>query len=102
MRGLAVALFVLLFATGFTSCPRRAEPPVANASAECYRQYVASIDDTGVRWEADPEDPEAWDALAGPAWRELVRRTLGTERSRQACVDFIRALQARGVIRSKP
>ena len=55
-----------------------------------------------VRWVADPVDPAAWDALANDAWPELVRRTLGTERSRQACVDFIRSLHDRGVNRAKP
>jgi len=96
-----ITLLSLLMLTGFTTCQRRSDAPIADADAQCYRQYMASAEDTGVRWDADPADPGAWDALAGTAFPELVRRALGTEASRQSCVDFIRSLQKRGVIRSK-
>lgn len=101
MRAL-FALLLVLALTGAT-CQRRDTAPVADAPAECYRAHFPSATDTGVRWEcADPESPACWDDLGESVLPELARRGLGTEASRQACVDFIRALQRRGVVRAKP
>lgn len=102
MRAIGALLLVLALA-GFGSCQRRSEAPIADASPECYRAAVPSIDppDTGVRWQVDPEDPAAFDVLAETVIPALIQRALAGERSRQACAGFINDLKKRGVIRAK-
>jgi len=73
---------------------------VADANPECYQAHVASTTDTGVRWECAAEDPACWDDLGERVVPLLVAGALGGERSRQSCVDFIRSLHERGVIRN--
>lgn len=101
MRAL-FALAAALLLCGWGSCQRRDAAPVVDADAQCYRSYVASIEDTGVRWDcANPEDATCWDDLGSRVVPDLAARALGGERSRQSCVDFLNSLKRRGVIRAK-
>lgn len=102
MRAILFALLVVLATTGAT-CQVRPSPqaPVADAPAECRRAHFPSGEDTGIRWTANPEDPEAFDELAGTVLPALAGRALATERARQACVGFIDDLHKRRVIRKE-
>lgn len=101
MRVIVTILLVLLLA----GCGRFAKPaaPVADAPAICYQPCTPSLTDTGVRWDADAESPEAWDALGeeGGVIPALSDRLLQCERARQACAGFINDLKKRGVIRAE-
>lgn len=100
MRALFAPALVMVLCGA--TCQHREQAPVADADPQCYRSYVASLEDTGVRWEcADPNDVVCWDDLGKRAAPDLAARALGGERSRQSCVDFINSLKRRGVIRAK-
>jgi hypothetical protein len=100
MRALALSLLLVLALCGAT-CQRRGEAPPADAPAICYQPCTPSLSDTGVRWEGDPEDPAAWDALAAPqdgVVGILAGKLLTCEAKRQACAGFITDLHTRGVL----
>lgn len=99
-RALLAGLLVLSLA-GFGSCHPKPTAPVADANPDCYQQCTPSLTDTGVRWDAQPEDPAAWDELASGTVKELRTRLLTCERRRQECAGFIEDLKDRGVIRGK-
>ena len=100
MRALLAPALVMVLCGA--TCQRRGDAPPVDADPQCYRAYVPSIEDTGVRWDcADPEAPACWDDLGQRVVPELAARALGGERSRQACADFIQSLKRRGVIRAK-
>ncbi len=92
-------LVMALLLTGCGLFPRRGEAPPADAPAMCYLACTPTLTDTGVRWEADPEDPDAWDQLGDQVVKALTGISLTCEARRQACVDFIQSLKRRGVIR---
>lgn len=96
-----VAMLAALVLTGFGSCQRRGDAPVGDADAQCYAKCTPSLTDTGERWEADPEDPAAWDLLGDDVVRALSGRLLQCERRRQACTDFLNTLKQRGVYRAE-
>lgn len=75
-------------------------PPVAAHcdDALCRAPCVAADGDTGVRWEADPADPLAFDALAEVVGNELADRLRGCEVRRRACEQCLDRLKAAGVI----
>lgn len=93
-------LFVLVLAG--TGC-RTWSPvaPVADADDRCYQACTPSLTDTGVRWEADPEDPAAWDALGAVVVPQLIRKLLACEAARQSCAGFINDLKHRKVIKGR-
>ncbi len=102
MRG-GLAIFLVLALTGCGTFGRRNEAPVADADPQCFQACAPSLEDTGLRWEVDPEDPKAWDALGTGVLKALTGALLTCERRRQACTDFIDSLRKRGVIRgAKP
>lgn len=102
MRG-ALAIFLALALTGCGTFARRNEAPVADADPQCFQACTPSLEDTGLRWEVDPEDPNAWDVLGKDVLKSLSGALLTCERRRQACADFIDSLRKRGVIRgAKP
>ena len=99
MRVIVTILLVLLLA----GCGRFAKPtaPVADAGAMCYQACTPTLTDTGVRWEVDPETPDAWDELGDTVTSALSRLLLTCEARRQACAGFINDLKKRGVIRAE-
>lgn len=99
-RALSAVVLVLVLA-GFGSCQHQDHAPVGDADPQCYIPCTPSTTDTGVRWTADPESPDAWDALGGDVVPELAGKALQCERRRQACADFLNALKSRGVIRAE-
>lgn len=102
MRALLLAGLLVLILCGAT-CQRRPTAPVADVDPECRHSWVKSVDplDTGVRWEGDPEDPAAWDALGRDVVKKLTEKLAGSERSRLACVGYIDDLHGRGITRPK-
>lgn len=97
-------LSVILLALLLAGCGRFTKPtaPVADAGGICYQPCTPSLTDTGVRWEGDPESPEAWDNLGDTVTSTLSRSLLTCEARRQECAGFINSLKKRGVIRAKP
>lgn len=100
---LSVILLALLLALLLAGCGRFAKPtgPVADADAICYEKCTPSLTDTGVRWEANPEDAASWDALGADVTTQLTRLLLTCEIRRQECAGFIDSLKKRGVIRAE-
>lgn len=99
MRALYALALVLLLA-GFGSCQRKQAVPVGDAELQCYLPCTPSLTDTGIRWEAEPEDAAAWDVLGETVVPKLSGTLLQCERRRRACADFLNALKKRGVIRA--
>lgn len=105
MRRLLLAPVLVVTLCGAT-CQHRGErpPPAADAPAMCFQPCTTkdgSLEDTGVRWEGDPKDPAAWDALADPqdgTVGQLRGKLLTCEARRQACAGFINDLHTRGVL----
>jgi hypothetical protein len=96
-------LSVILLALLLAGCGHFTKPaaPVGDAGAMCYQKCTPSLTDTGVRWNGDPEDPAAWDALGDEVLSTLSRMLLTCEARRQECSGFIQSLKKRGVIRAK-
>lgn len=101
MIRIALAMLLVLVLSG-ASCQRRPVAPVGDAAAICYAACTPSLLDTGVRWEAEPEDPAAFDELGETVVPLLGGKLLACEARRQACVDFLQALKRRGVYRAEP
>lgn len=93
-------IVIAIIAAALTACGsrQRHEPPAADADVLCYQACTVSLADTGVRWQADPADPAAWDELGEVVVPELSGRLITCEASRRACVDFIQLLRQRGVL----
>lgn len=100
MRSL-LAIAMALVLAGCGTFGRRGDAPVADADDACYQACTASLTDTGVRWNANAEDPKAWDALGNVVLPALSARLLACERARQSCTDFIDSLKRRGIIRGR-
>lgn len=98
-RRIALALLLVLVLTGWTACQRRGDAPVADVDPECRKVCTPSLEDTGVRWEGDPEDPAMWDRLGKDVVNALAQRLLQCEKRRRACEGFIDDLHERGTIR---
>lgn len=97
---LTFTLLALLLLAGCRSLPSN---PTADAPAQCYVNCTPTLTDTGVRWTADPESPEAWDALGKQdgVIPTLSRLLLQCERARQACAGFLNDLKKKRVLRAK-
>lgn len=95
-RGVAWVALVIALA-GCSTAPS-AGPTPALCDASCVAPCVGEHGDTGVRWQAQPDDPAAFDALGEaviPALTEKLRRC---ELHRRACEQCLRRLDERGVI----
>ena len=101
-QGLLAVGIVILAALLLVSCGHTPSIPVGDAPAQCYTACTPSLTDTGLRWDADPEDPQAWDALGETVVPAAAWRLLACERSRRACTDFLESLKKRGVYRASP
>ena len=99
------ALFPLLVAGMLAGCPLvRPTSPVASPADTCFFPTDPVADakqgDTGVRWTCDATSAECWDELGERVAPALASKALSEARGRIACVDFIRDLDKRGVIRA--
>ena len=91
----------LLLLLGLTACAGRqvkVEPPTFACPDACATPCVAENGDTGIRWEADPDSPEAWDDLAGSVLDLLVQKLRTCEVNRSTCNKCIQNLKDQGVI----
>lgn len=95
-NGIAWGALVIAL-TGCSTAPSAGTPP-ALCDARCIVPCVGEHGDTGVRWQAQPDDPAAFDALGEaviPALTEKLRRC---ELHRRACEQCLRRLDAERVI----
>lgn len=101
MRALAAACLVALLLTGATCQRRNALPVDAQCNQICFSPCVSDSGDTGVRWEADPNDPKAWDELAGEGGplEYLSDRLRTCDAHRHACVQCLQRLERAGQIK---
>jgi len=89
-------LLILLIALALlTGCPlvKQAKPVPALIDATCFQPVV---DD--VRWEGDPNDPSAWDNLAGETVPALREKVATADKHREACVMGLKRLEKAKVI----
>lgn len=94
MRTVLIIAIALLLA----GCPlQRAEPVPAQCNPICFLPCT-SDGDPGVRWEADPNSAEAWDALAGEVVPALTDKANTCELRRKACDQCLRRLDQAGAI----
>lgn len=98
MRTVLVTVVAVFLLTGAT-CSRSTRPVPAQCNPICLLPCVAENGDSGVRWEADPSDPAAWDALGGEAVPALADKLRVCEVRRQACVQCLRRLEKAKVIK---
>ncbi len=79
----AIALVAALLLVA--GCPlQRPEPVPAQCNPICFLPCT-SDGDPGVRWEADPKDPAAWDALGEEVIPALTGVANTCELRRKAC-----------------
>lgn len=92
-------IVILLAALVLAGCNSAANLPVpAQCNPLCFQPCTVGTD-TGVRWEANPADPAAWDALAGDVVPELADKLLACETHRQACGQCLQRLDKARVIK---
>lgn len=97
MKPLTAALLLLLL-TACRTDPIRPEPPTLSCPDICKVPCVAENGDTGVRWEADPADPDAFDDLAGNVIDALTQKLRRCEVSRATCHKCLNNLRDQGII----
>lgn len=95
MKGLRAGLFALaLLTTTGATCSRTARPAVpALCEPVGFEQCESKA-----RWEGDPEDPRAWDALAGETLSQSREETRTCEVRRKALEQCLRRLDRERVI----
>jgi hypothetical protein len=102
IRALLLALVVLVTA-GFGSCGGgvRTDRAAVDAHCEsiCFMPCVTEDGDTGVRWDAEPGDAAAFDALGGEVVPLLGEKLRTCEVRRRACATCLERLEREGVIR---
>lgn len=72
-------------------------PIPSQCNAICYVK-CAEGSDTGVRWNADYNDPKAWDSLAADTIGKLTQKLLVCEKHRAACEQCLNRLEEQKVI----
>ena len=92
---LAIIAAVLLLA----ACSRNTRPVPAPCNPACFLPCVAANGDSGVRWEADPNGPAAWDVLGGEVVPALADKLRVCEVRRLACAQCLRRLEKAKVIK---
>lgn len=92
-----VVVLAALLLAGCSTQPVRPVP--AQCNPLCLLPCTGANGDTGVRWEAEPTDPDAWDVLAGEVIPSLVERERVCEVRRNACAQCLQRLDKAGVIK---
>lgn len=99
MRRLLLLLLCLPLIAGCPGQkPASVRPVPAQCEASCFVPCVDAAGDTGVRWEADPADPAAWDALGEDVTDRLATKLRTCDTRRQACVQCLERLEHAEVI----
>lgn len=97
MRTVLVTVVAVFLLTGAT-CSRSTRPVPAQCNQICFLPCVSENGDSGVRWEADPNKPNAWDGLGGDVVPALADKLRSCDVRRQACVQCLRRLDKAKVI----
>lgn len=97
MRTVLVTVVALFLLTGAT-CSRNTRPVPAQCNQICFLPCVAENGDSGVRWEADPYNPAAWDDLGGEVVPALADKLRVCEVRRQGCEQCLKRLDKAKVI----
>lgn len=97
------AMLVLALVAALAACqagvPARPPGPVtAHCDALCFAACVEADGDTGVRWQGEPVDPAAWDALGDDVVDQLTQKLRSCEVRRRACVQCLDRLERERVI----
>ncbi|MGH8081883.1 MAG: hypothetical protein ACREP7_15015 [Lysobacter sp.] len=95
MRALAIVACLVLAAC--TTGQHRG-PIAAQCNPVCFDRCVDEQQDTGIRWDADPQDASAFDALAGEVVPALTGKLRTCDVRREACAQCIERLERRGLI----
>lgn len=97
MRWMMVIMLAAL--SGCARVPARPEPITAQCDAICYRQDSADKPcESRARWEADPQSPQAFDALVYEVIPALRAETWQCGVRLKACQQCLQRLKAAGVI----
>lgn len=98
---IVVTLAGLLSITGCTKNvrPAKREPALAQCNAICYQPCTKENGDTETFWDGVPNDPIAWDKLAGETLPLLANKLRVCEQSRKACAQCLDRLEKEGVIK---
>lgn len=96
-RMAVIVVSALLLAS--TACTRLTRPMPALCNAMCFAPCTSTTGDTGVRWEAAPEDPAAWDDLGGNVAPALADKLRVCEVRRQSCQQCLQRLDKAGAIK---
>lgn len=96
-RMAAIVVSALLLAS--TGCASLTRPVPALCNAMCFEPCTSAGGDTGVRWEAAPEDPAAWDDLGGNVAPALADKLRVCEVRRQSCQQCLLRLDKAGAIK---
>lgn len=89
------ALAILVLGLVLSACsPARTPPPIeAQCDQMCFVECKSEA-----KWEANPNDPKAWDELANETLPASRAETRTCEVRRKACVQCLRRLDRHGVI----
>lgn len=97
MKGLLIIAIALLL-VGFGPCSRNVKRVPAQCNQICFLPCTTADGDVGVRWEADPTDPAAFDALGNQVIPALTGKLLQCEVRRKACAQCLQRLDHEKVI----
>jgi hypothetical protein len=100
-RGMARALVAALLALGVSACAReiRTEPVAAQCEAMCFVPCTTEA----IRWTANADGAEAWDALGDQVIQPLSQRVTECSRThRRACHLCLWRLQEQKVVTGIP
>ncbi|EPG5379788.1 TPA: hypothetical protein UN285_000412 [Stenotrophomonas maltophilia] len=94
------ALIAIAVAALLAGCGRITRPVPAQCNEICLLPCTVN-GDAGVRWEADPNNAEAWDELGGEVVPTLIGKLQTCEVRRGACVQCLQRLDKAGIIHLK-
>ena len=92
----AVILAACLVLCACNAAPTRTPAPAV--PAQCDARCLTACDATNPRWDVDPEDPKAWDALGDQVIAPLIAQRDTCEQHRAACVQCLQRLESAGLI----
>ena len=104
MKRLTLALFAILMLTAWGPCTRvvRPAPIQAQCDAICYITDAEKEGDptcaSRARWDADPNDPGAWDFLGDDTVAVMRAETRSCGIRLKACQQCLRRLAKAGLI----
>lgn len=94
----AIVIAMALLLVGFGPCSRNVKRMPAQCNQICFLPCTTADGDVGVRWEADPIDPAAFDALGEEVIPALTEKLRQCEVRRKACAQCLQRLDKAKVI----